>query len=246
VNLGWKLASVLKGVSPAALLDSYAAERRPVAGAQHGYARGFARSPLAFLARCRRIEDDTAAGREARGAAGTYLEPTPGPNFNIPGVTFGGRYDGSPIIISDGSVPLPTAPIATFPSACPGGRAPHAWLDNGASLYEHIWLRMDAASVHREDDSQIEAFQSSARSFGADSEGWSKRPAASAMLRGRPCSHSSDQIVAWRGSATRADRCDERARYRTGAARAPSPASKLGGRRRTVGCRHGRGFFNRL
>ncbi|WP_284352344.1 FAD-dependent monooxygenase [Roseisolibacter agri] len=32
VNLGWKLAQVVKGASPASLLDSYHAERHPVAG----------------------------------------------------------------------------------------------------------------------------------------------------------------------------------------------------------------------
>ncbi len=39
VNLGWKLASVVKGVSPAALLDSYEIERRPVALRNTDYAR---------------------------------------------------------------------------------------------------------------------------------------------------------------------------------------------------------------
>jgi 3-(3-hydroxy-phenyl)propionate hydroxylase len=33
VNLGWKLAQVIRGVSPASLLDSYHAERHPVAAA---------------------------------------------------------------------------------------------------------------------------------------------------------------------------------------------------------------------
>jgi 3-(3-hydroxy-phenyl)propionate hydroxylase len=33
VNLGWKLAQVIRGVSPATLLDSYHAERHPVAAA---------------------------------------------------------------------------------------------------------------------------------------------------------------------------------------------------------------------
>ena len=31
VNLGWKLAQVVKGMSPEALLDTYHAERHPVA-----------------------------------------------------------------------------------------------------------------------------------------------------------------------------------------------------------------------
>ena len=42
VNLGWKLASVVKGISPVALLDSYEVERRPVALRNTDYARRFA------------------------------------------------------------------------------------------------------------------------------------------------------------------------------------------------------------
>src|SRR4051812_46552741 len=42
VNLGWKLAHVLGGAAPAALLDSYETERRPLALRNTGYARHFA------------------------------------------------------------------------------------------------------------------------------------------------------------------------------------------------------------
>jgi 2-polyprenyl-6-methoxyphenol hydroxylase-like FAD-dependent oxidoreductase len=73
VNLGWKLAHVIKGVSPAALLDSYEIERRPVALRNTEYARRFADS-LGLYAAAPEIEDDTEAGSEARRAAGAYLE----------------------------------------------------------------------------------------------------------------------------------------------------------------------------
>ncbi|MBZ4275861.1 2-polyprenyl-6-methoxyphenol hydroxylase, partial [Mycobacterium tuberculosis] len=53
-----------------------------------------------------------------------------------PGVTFGGRYDGAPLIVGDGSTPPPDAPNSYVPTACPGGRPPHAWLDDGRSLYD--------------------------------------------------------------------------------------------------------------
>jgi 2-polyprenyl-6-methoxyphenol hydroxylase-like FAD-dependent oxidoreductase len=44
VNLGWKLAQVVRGSSPPALLDSYETERRPLALRNTGYARHFADS----------------------------------------------------------------------------------------------------------------------------------------------------------------------------------------------------------
>jgi hypothetical protein len=48
----------------------------------------------------------------------------------------GTRYDGSPVIVPDGSVPPPDEPNHYVPSACPGGRAPHAWLPDGRSLFD--------------------------------------------------------------------------------------------------------------
>ena len=49
VNLGWKLAAVLREGAPASLLDSYEAERRPAAIRNTGYARGFADSIGLFV-----------------------------------------------------------------------------------------------------------------------------------------------------------------------------------------------------
>lgn len=58
VNLGWKLAQVVKGLSPQSLLDSYHSERHPVA------ARTL-RNTMAQIALLRRNEPGLAAAREA-------------------------------------------------------------------------------------------------------------------------------------------------------------------------------------
>lgn len=42
-NLGWKLASVIKGLGPVRLLDTYAAERMPVARQLVGFDKHFSR-----------------------------------------------------------------------------------------------------------------------------------------------------------------------------------------------------------
>jgi 2-polyprenyl-6-methoxyphenol hydroxylase-like FAD-dependent oxidoreductase len=135
VNLGWKLAAVLGGHGGPGLLASYEAERRPLAIRNTGYARGFAESLGGYKAPPE-IEDDTPAGAAARAHAGAYLEAHARSEFNIPGITFGGRYDGSPIVVSDGTVPPPDAANSYVPTACPGGRAPHLWLSPGRSLYD--------------------------------------------------------------------------------------------------------------
>jgi 2-polyprenyl-6-methoxyphenol hydroxylase-like FAD-dependent oxidoreductase len=57
VNLGWKLAQVVKGVSPDSLLDSYHAER-------HGVAARVLRNTRAQIALLRRDDDGRRAARE--------------------------------------------------------------------------------------------------------------------------------------------------------------------------------------
>ena len=137
VNLGWKLAAVLRGVAAPALLDSYEAERRPLALRNTGYARCFADSLGLFLVDPE-IEADSAAGAAARQRAGAYLESHARREFNIPGITFGGRCDGSPAIIGDGTAPPADAANVYTPSACPGGRPPHLWLDGDISLFDRF------------------------------------------------------------------------------------------------------------
>ena len=135
VNLGWKLAAVVKGIADDRLLETYEIERRPVAVRNTGYARTFAESLGAFIARPG-LEDSDEQGETLRREAGAYLERHGRSEFNIPGVTFGGRYDGSPIIVSDGA-PIPPDNAHTYvPTASPGGRAPHVWLDDGRSLFD--------------------------------------------------------------------------------------------------------------
>lgn len=135
VNLAWKLAAVIKGRANTKLLDSYEAERQPVAKRNTAYARSFADS-LGNFKPVTEIEDNTPYGVRARQAAGTYFDAHGRTEFNIPGVTFGSRYDGSPAIVSDGTLPPPDKANEYIPSACPGGRPPHLWLADGRSLYD--------------------------------------------------------------------------------------------------------------
>lgn len=202
VNLGWKLASVVKGTSPVSLLDSYEAERRPVALRNTDYARSFADS-LGLFAAVPEIEDATAAGDEARRIASAYLDQHARAEFNIPGVTFGGRYDGSPIIIPDGTRPPPDAANAYVPSACPGGRAPHAWLEQGISLYDRFgfeWTLLRCEGSDFDEDQLREAMGP----LRADVEIVTLPRALRDLYEADLALIRPDQIVAWRGSAAQA------------------------------------------
>ncbi len=136
VNLGWKLAQAVKGRLGAGVLDSYEIERRPLAIRNTTFARLFADSIGNFKPDAQ-IEEVSAAGDAAREHAGNYLLAHARAEFNIPGITFGGRYDGSPIIWGDGTTAPPDTANHYVPCATPGGRAPHLWLDeSGRSLYD--------------------------------------------------------------------------------------------------------------
>ena len=59
----------------------------------------------------------------------------------------GYRYEGSPIIVPDGTAPTTDDPAIYEPTARPGHRAPHAWLAEGRSTLdlfgrEFILLRL--------------------------------------------------------------------------------------------------------
>jgi len=135
VNLGWKLAAVVRGQAEPGLLATYELERQPIAHRNTRFARAFADS-LGLFEPVPEIEDDTAEGAKARRAAGAYLGAHGKAEFDIPGITFGARYARSPIIIGDGTMPPPDAANVYVPSACPGGRAPHLWLSPDHSLYD--------------------------------------------------------------------------------------------------------------
>ena len=198
VNLGWKLAHVLRGLAPAALLDSYELERKPLAERNTGYARQFADS-VGLYAATPELEADTAAGAAARAAASAHLNAHVRLEFNIPGVTFGGRYDGSPIIVADGSTPPPDAPNSYVPSACPGGRPPHAWLADGRSLYDSFHFEWTLLALGP-DAPDTRGFEQAARQAGLDLKVVRHDAPALRTLYEAPLALiRPDQIVAWRG-----------------------------------------------
>ena len=198
VNLSWKLASVLKGQAPAQLLDSYHLERHALAVRNTGYARQFADSIGLFDA-APELEDDSAQGEAARAVASDYLNGHVRREFNIPGVTFGGRYDGSPLIVCDGSTAPPDAANSYTPCATPGGRPPHAWLPDGRSLFDTFHTEWTLL-VMGPDGAEATAFERVAASMGVDlkvvhqpsSEILALYEAPMVLIR-------PDQIVAWRG-----------------------------------------------
>jgi putative polyketide hydroxylase len=112
-NLAWKLASVLHGQADVSLLETYHPERQPIGAA-------ITRASL---------ENSLSMGRTAR-QDGAKL---PRAEFlSEQGLIFGASYE-SAAMIPDGSPPPEIAdPVTQYvPSARPGCRAPHVWLERG-------------------------------------------------------------------------------------------------------------------
>ncbi len=202
VNLGWKLAAVLSGQASEKLLDSYEIERKPLAERNTAYARRFADSVGLFPA-SPLLEEEGEAGASARLRASQHLNAHVRLEFNIPGVTFGGRYDGSPVIASDDTQPPPDQANEYVPTACPGGRPPHAWLDDGTSLFDsfHFEWTLLVLGPQAPDTS---AFVECARELGVDLKVVAHAsPALRQLYEATLALIRPDQIVAWRGADAR-------------------------------------------
>jgi len=200
VNLGWKLASVIRGQAPPALLASYEQERKPLAERNTSYARQFADS-VGLLVAPPQLDEDTVAGAAERRRVGDYLDRHVRLEFNIPGVTLGGRYDASPLIVQDGTLAPPDAANSYTPTACPGGRPPHAWLADGRSLFDtfHVeWTLLHLGTDASTPD--VQAFIDAAIMLKMDLKiVRHTAPEIRALYEAPLALIRPDQIVAWRG-----------------------------------------------
>src|SRR6266481_5677592 len=125
-NLAWKLAAVLGGRAAPSLLDTYQNERQPLGQA-------ITEQSLINAISMGRLNRTN----ESAGARPEYL--------NEQGMIFGASYV-SGAVVPDGTPPVPVAnPVTDYaPSARPGGRAPHAWLERDGEQASTIDLLGDA------------------------------------------------------------------------------------------------------
>jgi 2-polyprenyl-6-methoxyphenol hydroxylase-like FAD-dependent oxidoreductase len=134
-NLAWKIAAMVHGWGGPRLLETYEQERRPIAIRNTRAAQAMARQ-LGEVPVAETILDENADGIRARAAAGMVLSKLT-EEFASLGVQLGARYDSSPIVLHDGRAP-PDRHDTYSPSASPGGRAPHVWLDGHVSLFDRL------------------------------------------------------------------------------------------------------------
>jgi hypothetical protein len=138
IDLAWKLEARLAGWGGEALLSSYEAERRPIAARNVNEAAG-------NLARMLSPREDRppaeiflpgAAGAAARRAFGERFTATMRREWFTLGIQLGYRYEGSPLLVPDGTAPPPDEPATYLQTARPGHRAPHVFLAPGRSTLD--------------------------------------------------------------------------------------------------------------
>ncbi len=137
-NLAWKVAGVLQGWGGSRLLASFESERRPIAERNTVAARQLAKN-VGDVKAPTNMEENSPGGETVRRAAGDFLS-TFSEQFASIGVQLGVRYDGSPIVVEDGTPP-PDDYLRYAPSGVPGGRAPHLWFEDGSGKRDSLFDR---------------------------------------------------------------------------------------------------------
>jgi hypothetical protein len=135
VDLGWKIEAVLRGWGGEGLLDSYEAERHPVA-VRNTAAAADNFKPWRLQLDYAHIDEDSAQGEQDRRVIGDALTAAFKPEWETWGTTMGYRYEGSPICVPDGTPAYADHCMIYEQTSRPGSRAPHAWLDDGRSTID--------------------------------------------------------------------------------------------------------------
>jgi len=201
VDLGWKIAAVLQGWGGSKLLDSYELERRPV----HNFVMDEAVANHSLLSHALYrdgIEEDSEDGTRLRREVATHIEAAKIREFTTLGVMLGYRYDDSPIIVADGTPATAHDFLNYVPSARPGALAPHAWLHDGSSLYDHFGQGFTLLAIDGPHAADVDRAHDAAAKADVPLKVLRPRePAIATLYQSRYALIRPDQHVAWRGDA---------------------------------------------
>ena len=222
-NFAWKLAAVLDGSAPDALLDTYQAERQPVA--RYNAEQSLQNALRLFeIPQALGLSDDPAASR--RSFAAVLADPqrrqalevaiaNQAEHFDMLGLQLGYAYEEGALLRGAHDGPAAAPSVRSFvPSSRPGARLPHGWLHDGDRCRSTLDLvRLDCLTllVGPDGDAWHDAACALApavacvrvRDAGEDRDDWWRRVAgmgADGALLVRP-----DQHVAYRSRGAVAD-----------------------------------------
>lgn len=202
-NLAWKIAAVLHGWGGPHLLDTYEEERRPVALRNCRAAEYAVLGVVSWRGLCHREilgkeRPSAAAMRRLASAINTYQRRS----HEQRGIELGYRYVESGACLHEfDALPDPDASVYQ-PSAAPGARLPHAWIEPGVSVHDRAGEDMTLLALDAS-ESDVGAFVEAAASraislkvLRIDDRADLRTLYGARLLLLRPDLH-----VAWRGDA---------------------------------------------
>jgi 2-polyprenyl-6-methoxyphenol hydroxylase-like FAD-dependent oxidoreductase len=203
VDLGWKLAATIQGWGGERLLETYGFERSKVIR----WILQECADNTAVLAPQLVEEGIDAEGPEGdaiRERVGQRIHETKTREFASWGAQLGYRYEGSPIVVPDGSTPPPLSMAVFTPSAFPGCRAPHVWLQDGRSLFDI--LGPDFTVLKLDSDADTTTIEQAARERGVPLVVVQPNHTGLAQLyEAKLAIVRPDQHIAWRGNRAPTD-----------------------------------------
>jgi len=177
VNIGWKIAALLRGWGGRTLLASYELERRSVA-------------EQTLASAVRNLE----ASGPGHATNGEEIQATKSEEFHSLGLVLGYSYAGSPVVAD--AEPTTSDVQHYVPSTGPGSRLPHVWVGPGRALYDDLGPGLTLIHPPGADAAAIARLTAEARGRGLP---WTVLPAPAGVVWTESLLVRPDQHIAWRG-----------------------------------------------
>ena len=147
------------------------------------------------------IDAETAAGEQLRAELSANLKSQEKLIVSS-GTLLGYRYDGSPIVVPDDTAAPEDHPRNYQPTARPGHRAPHVWLDDGSALMDHFGSNFTLLVAGKASDADVSTLQASAKAAGIPlSICHQENPAVEAAYEAKFTIIRPDLMVGWRANS---------------------------------------------
>jgi hypothetical protein len=203
-NLAWKLAACEHGWGGPDLLASYDEERRPV-GVRNTRAASQIADVISGFRVPPEIEADSDAGEEARAQAARLILGVNAEEFGTVGVQLGVRYEGSSLVVADGTAAPPDVSTRYEVSGRPGGRLPHFYADDDEPIFDKLGLDFTLIDFSGSGETEDVVAAAAARQGIPLACVALSAPAAREVLGADLLLVRPDQHIAWRGNAAGTD-----------------------------------------